>query len=183
MMGNSVGLPLVPMPRTRPRPPHSWRSGLHAGLFLLLLLAWALSCRQCLVTCKPMRYARLAADTGAGGTPFRADHFGPEVQPRDLQLKPIRLTFEDGRHARVDWLSFDLVTSTEVVYSASEELARDSRNPAKSTSMKRFSEGLSDRVWLAFRSPICRDAAVPGKTPCREFGDPAPLVVELSCSR
>ena len=165
------------------RPLHSWRPGLHAGLFLLPLLVWALSCRQCLMTCKPMRYARLTADSSAGSTALRADRFGPEVQPRDLQLKPIRLTFEDDRHARVDWLSFDLVTSTEVAYSAGEELARDSKNPAESTSMKRFSEGLSDRVWLAFRSPICRDAEVPGKTPCLEFGDPALLVVEMACSR
>lgn len=162
-----------------------WRPGLHCRLPLLVLLICASGCRERPVACKAQKYVRLVndAEQGPTGAPLRADHLGPEVRPRDLQLKPVRLTFADDRHARVDWLSFDLVTSTKVVYSAGEEMARDSKDPTVFSPMKRFSEGTSERVWLAFRSPICSDTEVPGKAPCREFGEPALLVAEMSCTR
>lgn len=155
--------------------------------FLYLpLLALPAGCKPRPLVCEAEKYFQVPETTaGAAHLPDSRDRFGPEVSARGLLKFPLFMAFSDDTRARVDWMSFDLVTVTEVVYSPGEALVRPVQSPGNAFPLRRFTEGQTERAWLGFRSRVCT-AAEPraGLALCREFGNQqAFFVADMACKR
>lgn len=148
---------------------------------LLALLAFA-ACKPREVVCESRAFFRAAEpQRGAGAAPFSIDRLGPEVKGAALKEVPLFFVFVDGNRGRLEWMHADLVSSSPVLYSPEEGLARNPDAAQQVFPMKRLAEGSSERVRLGFRSRAClgEDAG-----PCATYGQEELYVVaDMPCAQ
>ena len=149
-----------------------------AWVSLIPFLAGA--CKPSPLVCDPVAYFQvLQPQEGAGAAPFSIERLGPEVKRLSVAKVPDILSLKRNNRVSVSWGPGHYVVSSDLIFSPSEGLARDVRNPKDVYPMKRFSEGASERVRFGFRAPPCRPRSVIAE--CTPVGDPLYLAAEMTC--
>lgn len=145
---------------------------------LIPLLAGA--CKPRPLVCESVGYFQvLQPQEGTGVAPFSIERLGPEVKRLSVGQVPSFLTLKSNNRVVVSWEVVDFLPISELIFSPSEGLARDVKNPDDVYPMRRFSEGTSERVRLGFRAPPCRPR--PAFAECTPVGDPLYLAAEMTC--
>ena len=149
-----------------------------AWVSLIPFLAGA--CKPRPLECDPVGYFQvLQPQEGAGAAPFSIERLGPEVKPITVQKVSGILVLKRNNRVRVSWRVSHFFESSDLVFSPSEGLARDVRNPKDVYPMKRFSKGASERVRFGFRGVPCRPRIAIAE--CTPVGDPLYLAAEMTC--
>ena len=93
---------------------------------LLLATLLPLGCKPRPLVCAAQGIFQVApAGQPDGGLPEHATQLGPKVELAHLETHPTHLSFLEGNHVRVEWLSYGHVYSrTEALYSPGEGAAR-----------------------------------------------------------
>lgn len=164
--------------RTRSVARFGYISSRWAWVPLILFLAGA--CKPPALECDPVSYFQvLEPQEGTGAAPFSIERLGPEVKPVTVQKVPGILVLKKNNRVRVSWRELDFFESSDLVFSPSEGLARDVRNPEDVYPMRRFSDGGTDRVRFGFRAPPCRPRLAFAE--CTSVGAPLYLAAEMTC--
>jgi hypothetical protein len=149
-----------------------------AWVSLIPFLAGA--CKSPTLECDPVSYFQvLQPQEGAGVAPFSIERPGPEVKRYSVARVPGILTLKSNNRVNVSWRQGDSFESSDLIFSPSEDLARDVKNPEDVYPMRRFSDGKSERVRFGFRAPPCRPR--PAFAECTPVGDPLYLAAEMTC--
>lgn len=156
---------------------------LHVSLRWACVLLTALVAGACkprdLVCDKASYFQVLQPEEGAGAAPFSIERLGPKLRSADLPKVPGILELKSNNRVRVGWESDDFARDSDLIFSPSEGLARNVKDPSDVYPMRRFPDGASERVRFGFRSPSCRVPRKYGYCPPRD--DNLFLVAELIC--
>ena len=109
---------------------------------------------------------------------------GPKLELAQVEIYPTSLIFFEDNRVRVWWRALGHIAArTQALYSSAERVVRSVEDPDEVFSLRRFSDGSSERVWLTFDTPTCRaPAPPPGRQHCA-YGSEEWLVVDMTCRR
>ncbi len=147
---------------------------------VLLTAFLADACKPRDLVCDRASYFQvLQPEEGAGVAPFSIERLGPKLRDIDLPKVPGVLELHINNRVRVGWESDDFARDSDLIFSPSEGVARNVKDPIEVYPMRHFSDGASERVRLGFRSPSCRVPREFGYCPTKD--DDLFLVAELIC--
>ena len=146
---------------------------------LVSLLAWGCTPRE--LMCEPVAYYEvLEPERGAGAAPFSIERLGRKVEGVLTRLEYIVLAKDN--HMHVGWSAYDFGAEYDMMFSPSEGLARDVKDPELVNPMKRFSGFWSERVRFGFRSNVCLSRDKFGTYAfCPYSEDERFLVADMTC--
>ena len=148
--------------------------------WILLVSFLAGACKPPKLVCDSVGFFQvLQPQEGAGAAPFSIERLGPEVKRLSVAKVPDILSLKRNNRVSVSWGPAHYVVSSDLIFSPSEGLARDIRNPENVYPMRRFSEGASERVRFGFRAVPCRPRIPIAE--CTPVGDPLYLAAEMTC--
>lgn len=166
------------------------RGGLASGgvgwlsLFVVFLLT---GCKEKPLVCETQGIFRPvpAAPKAGGSLPdVRALERGLELELAQAEIYPTSLIFFAENRVRVAWRARGHIAArTQALYSPAEGVVRSVKYPDEVFSLRKFSDGSSERVWLTFDTPTCADPAAPaGRLHC-VYGPEEWLVADMTCRR
>ena len=156
------------------------------GLLLFIVVLFA-GCKERPLVCEPQAIFRPVPAIPKDGR-LRPDvhelELGPRLELAQMEIYPTSLIFFEDDRVTVWWRALGHITArTQARYSPADRLVRSVDSPDQVFSLRRFSDGSSERVWFTFGTPTCPEPAPPpGRLRC-VYGPEEWLIADMTCRR